>query len=229
MIVEVIFMIKNPYLKKLINKNLGKDNEIFSKEELDSIVSLTIEDKIDFYELRELVNLNELKIYNMELSTIELASIGKLNNLKELFIIRCSVDGIRQLDGMSLDTLYISDSFVDDFMFINNINVNNLYLENMGEIDLKDISIIRNVTSLSLDNTIVSNEDKMIFLDKIINLSIFNTGIKNIDTLVENDTLKMLVIDEEIYKNNILVVKKLKSRDVLVVNDMNQDVESCYD
>ena len=222
-------MIKNPYLKKLINKNLGKDNEIFSKEELDSIVSLTIEDKIDFYELRELVNLNELKIYNMELSTIELASIGKLNNLKELFIIRCSVDGIRQLDGMSLDTLYISDSFVDDFMFINNINVNNLYLENMGEIDLKDISIIRNVTSLSLDNTIVSNEDKMIFLDKIINLSIFNTGIKNIDTLVENDTLKMLVIDEEIYKNNILVVKKLKSRDVLVVNDMNQDVESCYD
>ncbi len=222
-------MIKNPYLKKAISKSLGNDNDEFSKEDLESVNSLIIEDKIDFYELSELVNLSELKIYNMDLSSVELDSISKLDKLVELFIIRCNVDGIKQLDGKSLDTLYVEDSSISDFVYINNINVNNLYLENMGEIDLKDISIIRNVTSLSLNNSVVLNEDKMIFLDKIVNLSIANTGIKNIDTLVENETLKLLVIDEDIYRNNLLVVKKLKSRDVSVVNEMNLEVESCYD
>ena len=67
-----------------------------------------------------------------------------------------------------------------------------------------------------------------ITLDKIENLCLSGTNIKNIDTLTENETLKVLVIDKEIYDDNKEVVRYLINRGVSVVDYMNQDVESAY-
>ena len=168
-------------------------------------------------------------MYDLEVSEVDLDALSKLEKLEKIFFIRCDIGSLKVLDGMNLDTLFISGSQVKDLEYINNMSIDNLFLEDLGTIDLNDISIVRNVISLSLNNTKVLNEDKMIYLDKIVNLSLDNTGIKNLDTLVENDTLKVLVIDEDIAKENAIVLKALKDKGVSIVDKMNQSMESYYE
>lgn len=221
--------IENLYLIKLINQELGTEKNSFTLEELNEIKSLNIEEKIDFSELLCLKGILELKLYDLELTNVEIDIISRIESLNSLYLLNCEVQSFSNLVDKELDTLYIYNSSIGDIKILNNLNVVNLFLEDMDTIDLDDISLIRNVESLSLNDTKVLNEYKLIFMDKIVNLAIANTGIDNIDTLVGNDTLKYLVIDEEIFKKNIEVVNVLKSNGVLVVNSMNQPVESYYD
>ena len=207
-------MINNEYLKSLI-----------ADENIDAIEALNIEQNIDFSELIIFNNLRELKIYDLDLSIADIDNISKLQNLKNLFFINCNLDSLEGLVGLDLDTLYISNTNIKKIKFIDVLNPKHLFLENIDVIDLNDISIIRDVEELSLNNSKVLNEDKMIYLDRIVNLSIANTGIKNIDTLVANETLELLVIDDDIYNNNKEVVKALSRRGVQVVDIMNNSYE----
>ena len=207
-------MINNEYLKSLI-----------ADENIDAIEALNIEQNIDFSELIIFNNLRELKIYDLDLSIADIDNISKLQNLKYLFFINCNLDSLEGLVGLDLDTLYISNTNIKKIKFIDVLNPKHLFLENIDVIDLNDISIIRDVEELSLNNSKVLNEDKMIYLDRIVNLSIANTGIKNIDTLVANETLELLVIDDDIYNNNKEVVKALSRRGVQVVDIMNNSYE----
>ncbi len=217
--------INDTYIKDLINRELSTNKDDFSEEELKKIEMLNIEKKFDFSELINLINIKELKFYDMHLAVDELAIISKLNSLENLYFLNCEIDSLNVLSTLELDTFYLESTEVDNIKYINNMSIKNLFLEKMFSVDLNDISIIRNVVSLSLNNTKVLNEDKMIYMDKIVNLSIVNTGIKNIDTLIGSDTLKTIVIDRDIYKNNMVVVKKLMSNGVSVVSETNQVID----
>ena len=217
--------INDTYIKDLINRELSTNKDDFSEEELKKIEMLNIEKKFDFSELINLINIKELKFYDMHLAVDELAIISKLNSLENLYFLNCEIDSLNVLSTLELDTFYLESTEVDNIKYINNMSIKNLFLEKMFSVDLNDISIIRNVVSLSLNNTKVLNEDKMIYMDKIVNLSIVNTGIKNIDTLIGSDTLKTIVIDRDIYKNNVVVVKKLMSNGVSVVSETNQVID----
>lgn len=217
--------INDTYIKDLINRELSTNKDDFSEEELKKIEMLNIEKKFDFSELIKLINIKELKFYDMHLAVDELAIISKLNSLENLYFLNCEIDSLNVLSTLELDTFYLESTEVDNIKYINNMSIKNLFLEKMFSVDLNDISIIRNVVSLSLNNTKVLNEDKMIYMDKIVNLSIVNTGIKNIDTLIGSDTLKTIVIDRDIYKNNMVVVKKLMSNGVSVVSETNQVID----
>ena len=217
--------INDTYIKDLINRELSTNKDDFSEEELKKIEMLNIEKKFDFSELINLINIKELKFYDMHLAVDELAIISKLNSLENLYFLNCEIDSLNVLSTLELDTFYLESTEVDNIKYINNMSIKNLFLEKMFSVDLNDISIIRNVVSLSLNNTKVLNEDKMIYMDKIVNLSIVNTGIKNIDTLIGSDTLKTIVIDRDIYKNNVVVVKKLMSNGISVVSETNQVID----
>ena len=206
----------NSYLISLIQEELGTNNTSFSREELSNVKYLNIEQKIDFEELVKLTNLEELKFYNREITVTDLAVLNNLKELKNLYFIDCEIESFRILNGMKLDTLYLDNSTVDELKHLNNLFIDKLFLHNMVNVDLDDISIIRNVTSLSLDYSKVLNEKRMIFLDKIENLSLVKTGIESIDTLIANESLKYLIIDEEIAKNNQEAIKELQKNDVNV-------------
>ena len=211
----------NGYLKKVISNILG-EKDSYSPEELATVESIVIERNIDFNELKELPNLKEVKVFDLNLTVIELGALSFLENLKSLYFINCDIDSLKALSGLELDTLYIDNCVVEGLEYINNMTINSLYLENLDTVDLDDISVIRNIENISFNNTTVLNEEKLIYLDKIVNLSLANTEIKKIDTLIANETLKCLVIDEDIYKNNVEEVKELNSRGVRVVDMMNQ-------
>jgi len=206
----------NSYLNSLIQEELGTDSTSFSMEELANVKYLNIEQNIDFEELVKLTNLEELKFYNLEITVTDLALLNNLKELKNLYFIDCEIESFRILNGMKLDTLYIDNSTVDELKYLNNLFIDKLFLHNMVNVDLDDLSIIRNVTSLSLDYSKVLNEKRMIFLDKIENLSLVKTGIESIDTLIANESLKYLIIDEKIAKNNQEVIKELQKNDVNV-------------
>lgn len=216
------------YLNKLISEYFpGKEN--FDKEDLDSFETIRIEELIDFSELSNLCNLQTLQIFNCNLNLLSLKEISGLKSLKEIYFINCEVVGLSLLEELSLDTLFMDNCVITDIEGIDALSIKHLFLDNIKEVDLDQISIIRVLESLSLINTTVLNEDKMIYMDKIINLNLYGTSIKSIDTLIGNETLKTLVIDEDIYNNNKEVVRVLKDRGISVVNEMNQDVESAYE
>lgn len=208
-------MIKDKYLKRILLDN----------NDINSIESLNIEQEIDFSELSIMNNLKELKIYDLDLSIVDIYNISKIQSLKDLFFINCNVESLEGLVGTNIEKLYIDNSSVGDIHFIDTFNLKSLFLDNMEMVDLKEISTIRVIEDLSLNNTRVLNEDKLIYLDKIINLSIANTKIKNIDTLVANETLKLLVIDDDIFNNNKEVVRELIRRNISVVDMMNRRYE----
>ena len=129
-----------------------------------------------------------------------------------------------------MDTLYFSNSEIDSIYDLNNFsNLTSLSLVDMKEINLDDISIIRIIKNINFINTKIINEDRLIYLDKIEKLSLYGTDIKNIDTLVENKTLKLLMIDKDIYQNNKDVVSYLINRGVRVVDDLGHSVVNDYE
>ena len=209
------------YLMKAISNVLG-DKDNYSLEELATIESINIERNINFEELKQLPNLHEIKMFDLNLSMVELGALSFLDNLKNIYFINCDIDSLQALSDLSLDTLCIDNCVVNGIEYLNTMQIKSLYLDNLGTIDLDDISVIRNIENISFNNTEVLNEEKLIFLDKVVKLCLAGTGIKKIDTLIANETLEYLVIDEDIYKNNINEVKELNSRGVKVVDSMNQ-------
>jgi len=210
-------MITDEYLKSLIS------------DDVKEVKRLIVDKKFDFQELLYFRNLEDIRIVGLELDILEMAVLSKMASLKSIYFIDCNIENIGLLSPLDIDTLYLENCSVDSIEEINAIlNIKNLYLEDMGTIDLDDIPVIRILENLSFTNTKLKNESKLIMMDRIIALDLVNTGISTIDMLIGSDTLKTLVIDENIYSNNREVVKYLKEKNVLVVNDMNQDVESYY-
>lgn len=222
-------LIRSEYLNRLLSKKFDVSYEAIGAEELAEIENLVIEEEIDFSDLVFFTNLKELKIYNLEVTMADLDMISKIASLKELYFTDCEIESLEGLVDTQISTLYFYNSLVEDLYYINNFPLKELYLENMGIVDLDNISIIRNLETLSLNDTKILNEQKLIFLDAIVNLSLSGTEIKSIDTLVANESLKCLVVDDEIIKNNLSIISVLKGNGVKVVNEKNQEVESYYD
>ena len=99
----------------------------------------------------------------------------------------------------------------------------------MDTINLNNISIIRNIKTLSFQNTTILNEQCLIYLDNIINLDLFNTKIKDISTLTYNQSLKTLIIDKDIYLNNKDIINIMIKNNINILNDSNQKVVDAYE
>ncbi len=209
-------MITDEYLKSIIDDDIKK------------VRRLVVDKKFNFQELIYFRNLEDIRIIGLDLDVLEMAVLSKMTKLRSVYFIDCNIENLKLLSSLELETLYLENCSISDVEDINALKMKNLYLEDMSSIDLDEIPVIRVLENLSFTNTRIKNENRLITLDKIIALDLVNTDIQSIDMLIGSETLKTLVIDEKIYKNNKDIVKYLKEKNVLVVNDMNQDVESYY-
>lgn len=194
---------------------------------LDSIKQININQSINYNELLLFKNLEEIVITNTNIDNSLYNVLSNLN-VKKITFLNCTLEDFKYFKN-NLEYLSFNNCDIDNINEIGKFNkLDSLYLDEVNNINLDYLPNIRNIKNLSFLNTEVFNEEKLITLDKIENLCISGTNIKNIDTLAENDTLKVLVIDKEIYDENKEVVKYLINKKVNVVDYMNQDVESAY-
>ena len=211
------------YLQDIYNIN----KQDITKEFLESIKQINLNQNINYNELLIMKNLEEIIFTNINIDNSLFKILSKLN-IKKLTFINCSIEDFEYFRN-NLEYLCFNNCEIDNTNEIGKFNkLNSLYLDEVNNINLDYLPNIRNITNLSFLNTMVFSEERLITLDKIENLCLSGTNIKNIDTLTENETLKVLVIDKEIYDDNKEVVRYLINRGVSVVDYMNQDVESAY-
>ena len=221
-------VIEDQYLLKYFQENFNALEKDITKEFLDNIKQLNITKSINYTELLKLKNLEEIIISNVNVDLSFFQILSKLNKLEKLTFINSKID-FMYFDN-NLKYLCINNCEINSIEEISKFNeLDSLYLDEVSTINLDYFPNIKNITNLSFMNTKILNSNKLIILDKIENLCLTGTEVESIDTLIEIDTLKTLVIDEEIYNNNKEVVKHLISNNVNVVDYLNRNVVDIYE
>lgn len=216
------------------NENLNKaiENKLFynyEDKDLLSITNLKIDYVFNYEELLNLPNLNEIKFISLEITEDLLRVLNHLKKLKSIYFVNCDISYLGILDN-NFEKIYFERCIIKDYLVINRFTkLKSLSFVDMGEIDLDIIPIIRNIIDLNFMNTKIVNEDKLIILDKIENLCLDGADVHNIDTLVENESLKTLIIDDNIYNNNKKVIHYLIERGISVSNKYGEEVGDWYD
>lgn len=219
--------IQDKLLLGYLQDNYNLKQQDITKEFLENITQINLNFNINYNELLLFKNLKEIIITDIN---VDSSLYNVLSNLKinKISFINCYLEDFKYFNN-NLEYLYFSNCEIENINEIGKFNkLNSLYLDEVNNINLDYLLNIRNIKNISFLNTLVFNEERLITLDKIENLCLSGTNIKNIDTLTENETLKTLVIDKEIYDANKEVVKYLINRGVSVVDYMNQNVESAY-
>ena len=186
--------------------------------DLSKIKTLKIDFLFNYKELLKIRNLEELRFNSIEIEDELLEILNALPNLKRLFFINCDIHNLDILND-KLELLYIERCMLSDISEINKFtNLKSLSLVEIPEVDLNKISIIKKIENINFMNSRIVNEDSFINLNKIIKLCISDTNVKNIDTLIGIDSLKKLVIDEDIYSSNLDVVNYLINKGIEITN-----------
>lgn len=194
-----------------------------------SVTSIRIDFVFNYMELLKLPNLENVTFVGINTDSSLFVILSKLKKLKSLSFLDCNLYEFSNLES-NVEFLYFNNCVIENIQNLNILKkLESLYLDDIDQVDLNKISVIRNIKNISFMNTKVIGEDKLIFLDKVVNLCLYGTGIENIDTLVENETLRNLVIDKDIYLKNKDSVNYLINRGVSVVDDMNQNVVNSYE
>ncbi len=168
-------------------------------------------------------NLEEIIFMNRNITIHDINILNTVKKLKKIYFIDTKIEYLNELN-LDIKSLYFDNCNIEEIIDINKFNLKELFLENQHEIDLNDINIIRNIETLSFTNTKITNEEKLIFMDKIIYLDLFNTRITDLSILINMEYLKVLVIDEELAKSNKEIIKQLIEKGIKVVNDSNKSV-----
>lgn len=181
----------------------------------------------------ELINADLSKISNLtirntviDLSTLEL--ISSMTKLNSLAFLNCNF-----LDNnyptLNSNKLIINSCDISEKNLYEMIgNVFELYLDNLEEIDLKYIRFLENIKVLSLNNTILYNEEYFLYLDNIERINLANSGEVDISLLLNCDKLVEVIIDDDIFADNSLIVNKLLSKGISVLNDFRESYGDVY-
>lgn len=180
--------------------------------------------------VEELEKLNEEEIYQeiiIKNVTIDEEILRCIND-REIDILRlnnCYIKENEELYKLNVKELDLTDSVVEDILFVNNMSrLDTLILDNIKEIDLKDISIIKYLKSFSINNVKILNEDKLFYLGNVEMLRIDGTNIQDLSILLSFENLKYLVVDmEQVDKFND-VLKELCKKGIKVVDYRNHMV-----
>lgn len=221
--------IQDQYLLKYLQENFNVLEQEITIDFLDTITQINITQNINYTELLKIRNIEEIIVTGINIDISFYQVLSKLKRLEKLTFIDCNLNNLKYFDN-NIKYLCFNNCQIDNIIEISKFNnLESLYLDETPDINLDYFPNLKNIINLSFMNTKVLNSNNLIYLDKIENLCLTNSNIDKIDTLIENETLKTLVIDQEIYKNNKEVIKHLINRGVKVVDYLNRNVVEEYE
>lgn len=226
--------LKDKSLRQFLQEYYNVDKDEFSKYEISSVRDLYLDsDSIidaDLIDLEHFVCVEKIILKNIYVTDEMLKNICKTKNLRKISFYNCNISNLNLLVAANICELVIDECEVEDIYYLNNMDcLEDLYLDNINLVDLKDLTVIKRLKKLSLINTKVLTSEYLIYMNDIEYLSIAGTGIKIISNLVHFDKLKLLVIDEEQAIANKELVMILINNGVEVVDPSNRSVVIYYE
>lgn len=223
-------MIQDIEFIKQLNKSVEGNSIISTDDILTLIINPSSYGSYEIVDLKNIVlikNLNELQIHNMYLNNETLDMISKFEKLHTLRFYNCNIESLKFVQNLSINELVLDKCTYDNITYINNIkNLEILYLDNFDKIDLKDIP--NNLKELSLYNSTVINEKKLVTFNNLEILRIEDSNIKDLNLCLYVQNLKYLIIDREQINKNEKTIKNMVKNNINIVDSMNQSVVNYY-
>lgn len=212
-------------LENIAVEKLGED---YLVSEIPQIKNIRIDFNCNYMELLKFTGVEEITFIGLSFDEVVFSLLSGFKNLESLNFVNCKISGINNL-GNGIKSLYFDSCEIYDICELNVFSkLEKLFLDRCGSVDLNKIPVIRNTLFLSFMGTLVTNEIRLIYLDRIVNLCLVDSGDLNIDTLVSNNTLKYLMIDNKICDNNKSVIKHLiDKKGVSVVDEFRRNIFIC--
>lgn len=163
-------------LKSLTLNNMGLTNE-------------------DIKDLKYMVNLTELHIYQNELSDISV--LKGLTELETLSLFKNDISDLSPLAGLtSLKCLYLRDNNVSDISALDSLYaLETLDLSENHITDVTPLAELRNLTLLRLNDNEITDISGLSGLKKMGRLHLHNNGISDIVPLSNMDSLTEIYLD----------------------------------
>ena len=219
--------IEDKAISNYLEFKLDKDNNNFTKEELDKITELVIDlEESNINNIKLLTNISDLTIRNGFISNNDFKYILNLRNLSSICFENCEIENADLIAALDISLLELINCNLNNYNFINIMDkLCELTIIN-GNVSMERINKIKNLKYLQLsysyinDNTILNNRN-------IEELYIDNTNISDLSFIKNLNKLKRLSIDNKQYLNNKDLIDSLKidvyeENMILVSGDNNE-------
>lgn len=219
--------IEDKVISNYLEFKLDKDNNNFTKEELDKITELVIDlEESNINNIKLLTNISDLTIRNGFISNNDFKYILNLRNLSRICFENCEIENADLIAALDISLLELINCNLNNYNFINIMDkLCELTIIN-GNVSMERINKIKNLKYLQLsysyinDNIILNNRN-------IEELYIDNTNISDLSFIKKLNKLKRLSIDNKQYLNNKDLIDSLKidvyeENMILVSGDNNE-------
>ena len=207
---------------------LGKLDNNFKKEELETVKSLFLNSKdsygndeeIDLRILKYFTNLEELELSNLIINNEITVMLSKLKKLETITFNKCSFENPNVLQMLKVHALNIINSSIQDTKFLESLKIlKKLSLIGLDNVYIKDINNLINLKYLRLSNSNIIDFKEELLVPNLEELYIDNTNLYEF-TLLKiplRKKLKKLCISDNIYLSNRNYIRELK--DISIYNE----------
>ena len=219
--------IEDKAISNYLEFKLDKDNNNFTKEELDKITELVIDlEESNINNIKLLTNISDLTIRNGFISNNDFKYILNLRNLSSICFENCEIENADLIAALDISLLELINCNLNNYNFINIMDkLCELTIIN-GNVSMERINKIKNLKYLQLSYSYIN--DNIILNNKNIEeLYIDNTNISDLSFIKNLNKLKRLSIDNKQYLNNKDLIDSLKidvyeENMILVSGDNNE-------
>ena len=220
--------ISNEKVADFLMLKLGKLDNNFKREELETVKSLFLNSKdsygndeeIDLTILKYFKNLEELELSNLEINNEITVMLSKLKKLETITFNKCSFENPNVLQMLKVHTLNIVNSSIHDTKFLESLKIlKKLSLIGLDNIYIKDINNLINLKYLRLSNSHIIDFKEELLVPNLEELYIDNTNLYEF-TLLKiplRKKLKKLCISDDIYLSNRNYIRNLN--DISIYNE----------
>lgn len=211
--------IESKQLNNYLTYKLDKLEEEYTKEELETVDELVLEDSLDLdiNVLKYFTNLEILEIRNFNIDEDLMNIILSLNNLIELKFQLCTINNPERLKELNLKELHLDCCKMNSYSFIFDMhNLEALTLTGQSNLEIKELNKLINIKYLNISHTNCSND--VLNIEKIEELYIDNSSIEDIFFTLELPNLKTLSLSEKQYKNKKELIDKLREKNIEILD-----------
>ncbi|MBQ1550687.1 MAG: hypothetical protein IIZ67_01165 [Bacilli bacterium] len=220
--------ISNEKVADFLMLKLGKLDNNFKKEELETVKSLFLNSKdsygndeeIDLRILKYFTNLEELELSNLIINNEITVMLSKLKKLETITFNKCSFENPNVLQMLKVHSLNIVNSDIQDTKFLESLKIlKKLSLIGLDNIYIKDINNLINLRYLRLSNSHIIDFKEELLVPNLEELYIDNTNLYEF-TLLKiplRKKLKKLCISDDIYLSNRNYIRNLN--DISIYNE----------
>ncbi len=220
--------ISNEKVADFLMLKLGKLDNNFKKEELETVKSLFLNSKdsngndeeIDLTILKYFTNLEELELSNLTINNEITVMLSKLKRLEAITFNKCSFENPNVLQMLKVHSLNIVNSDIQDTKFLESLKIlKKLSLIGLDNIYIKDINNLINLRYLRLSNSHIIDFKEELLVPNLEELYIDNTNLYefNLLKIPLRKKLKKLCISDDIYLSNRNYIRNLN--DISIYNE----------